>query len=473
MFDGGLSVTAELNLGIARGGAGGGVFIHSEFDLYDPNRDGKVRVSEIIENVVDEFQFGEPLLAPLAVFDVSGEVTARLFAFFEVNLLFFSIYKEFNITPPITLVDFEIDFTRVPKLAREAADGVLQLSMGPFAEQRLNGDLRDGAEKFVVYQSGADHVKVWSPFFDLNGNGLDDGNEAQEYARPDRILVLGGEGDDLIDLSGITDSTITFEIDGGAGSDTIILGPLTGRALIRGGEGNDKITGGGGADEIYGDEGNDELRGGGGNDTIFGDDGTVTADAVSATVGVTDGNDRIFGGAGDDVLFGGGGDDTIEGGTGNDVIIGDGGVITLASGAVTESERGLLSGHDTLRGDAGDDLIYAGAGNDAVEGGEGDDEIYGEKGSTRCTATAAWTTFSAVARRTRSMAAPARTRSTAGWATTPSTGAMTTTRSTAAAAPIFFMAISARICSSATAARTSCAAASARTSCAAASARTC
>jgi len=46
-----------------------------------------------VENVVDEFQFGQPLLAPLAIFDVSGEVNARLFAFIEINLLLFHQYS--------------------------------------------------------------------------------------------------------------------------------------------------------------------------------------------------------------------------------------------------------------------------------------------------------------------------------------------------------------------------------------------
>ncbi|HKK50418.1 MAG TPA: hypothetical protein VKA74_02470, partial [Myxococcota bacterium] len=132
----GVGVSAELNLGVARAGVQGGVEAEIFFDLFDPNRDGKIRVGEILENIENEFVFGQPALAPLAIFDLSGRLTARAFAFLKVNLLLFSVDKEFDITPPVTLVDFDVEFTRVPKLATELDDGTLQLNMGAFAEQR-------------------------------------------------------------------------------------------------------------------------------------------------------------------------------------------------------------------------------------------------------------------------------------------------------------------------------------------------
>ncbi len=100
------------------------------------------------------------LLAPLAMFDVHGEIFAKLFAFLKIDLFFFSIDKEFDITPPITLVDFDIPFTRVPTLANELSGGVLQLNMGQNAGLRLEGNDTDIAENFVVTQHAGDSGKV-------------------------------------------------------------------------------------------------------------------------------------------------------------------------------------------------------------------------------------------------------------------------------------------------------------------------
>jgi Ca2+-binding RTX toxin-like protein len=87
-----------------------------------------------------------------------------------------------------------------------------------------------------------------------------------------------------------------FEINTGAGNDTVTLGktvPVP--ATIRGGEGDDVLTGGAGADKLIGGPGDDELNGRGGNDVLIG-------------------------GSGDDVLNGGSGDDVLNGGSGQNVL---------------------------------------------------------------------------------------------------------------------------------------------------------
>jgi Ca2+-binding RTX toxin-like protein len=79
-----------------------------------------------------------------------------------------------------------------------------------------------------------------------------------------------------------------FEINTGAGDDTVILGrtvPVP--ATIRGGEGDDVLTGGAGPDKLIGGPGDDELNGRGGNDLLLG-------------------------GPGDDVLNGGSGQNTLR-----------------------------------------------------------------------------------------------------------------------------------------------------------------
>jgi Ca2+-binding RTX toxin-like protein len=87
-----------------------------------------------------------------------------------------------------------------------------------------------------------------------------------------------------------------FEVNTGAGNDTVTLGrtvPVP--ATIRGGEGDDVLTGGTGNDKLIGGPGNDELNGRGGDD-------------------------ELLGGSGDDTLIGGSGEDKLFGGSGNNAL---------------------------------------------------------------------------------------------------------------------------------------------------------
>jgi Ca2+-binding RTX toxin-like protein len=78
-----------------------------------------------------------------------------------------------------------------------------------------------------------------------------------------------------------------FELNTGAGDDTVTLGrtvPVA--ATIRGGEGDDVLTGGAGPDKLIGGPGDDELIGRGGNDLLIGGSGT----------------DKLVGGPGQNIL---------------------------------------------------------------------------------------------------------------------------------------------------------------------------
>ncbi len=78
-----------------------------------------------------------------------------------------------------------------------------------------------------------------------------------------------------------------FEINTGAGDDVVTLGrtvPVP--ATIRGGEGDDVLTGGAAADKLIGGPGDDELIGRGGNDLLIGGPG----------------EDRLVGGPGQNIL---------------------------------------------------------------------------------------------------------------------------------------------------------------------------
>jgi Ca2+-binding RTX toxin-like protein len=87
-----------------------------------------------------------------------------------------------------------------------------------------------------------------------------------------------------------------FEVNTGAGNDTVTLGrtvPVP--ATIRGGEGDDVLIGGAGNDKLIGGAGADELNG-------------------------RAGSDLLIGGSGDDTLIGGPGEDSLVGGSGHNVL---------------------------------------------------------------------------------------------------------------------------------------------------------
>ena len=69
-FTGEIAAGAQLNAGVAEAGVEGGVGVTVYFDLNDPNRDGRVRFSEMAGNIAANANLGP--LAPTAMFDVSA-----------------------------------------------------------------------------------------------------------------------------------------------------------------------------------------------------------------------------------------------------------------------------------------------------------------------------------------------------------------------------------------------------------------
>lgn len=393
ILKGELFAGAELNLGIASAGAEGVIGLIVNFDLYDPDSDGKVRVDELLGNFLYEFNYGSPALAPIAIFDVTGQVYAQLRAFVEA--LFFKY--TFEITPPITLFEFEIPFEREPFLATERGDGSLLLNIGPNSGQRLNGDTRDLDETIYVKSISDSEVLVW------NGTTVKEGDAQHYKVNKDKgIFGYGGSGNDLVDLSQVTHD-IVYTLEGGVGDDTLL--GTAGGGTMKGDLGNDTLTGGAEADFIQGGEGNDTIDGKGGADYLFGDTGIVSelndetydpdldadedqdpfGDRFRSFVAAKDGDDKIFGGDGADIIFGGGGNDTIEGQDGDDVIVGDGGNFDRQAGALIRlgpdqgnrydiNARGA-GGKDQIFGNAGNDVVFGGASDDFIDGGADNDEL--------------------------------------------------------------------------------------------------
>lgn len=370
---GGLSASAELNLGIASGGVGGGVGINVDFDMNDPNHDGKVRLGEMVENVENEAKYGNILKAPLAVFDIHGKIYAELYAYLNT---FWHDYR-WQITSPITIAEFDVKFTRAAKMAEVNKDTML-VHVGDLSAGRLNGDLTDGNEEFTLDITG-DTAKLSSNKYPASGQKYD-------LKGVGKIRIDAAKGNDTIKITG--SSSRDIEILGGVGNDSIDLSDYTvasgGLVVIKGQEGDDVIKGpavsDGGEAYLFGDEGS-LIRNS--SKVVLGAQGTMNAEG--------DGSDRIVGTSGRTVIFGGGGKDFLAGGSGNDYVFGDEGRIlfkdkagaTLSPVAIDRTQLHDGGGDDVVVGGAGDDLLYGGTGNDAMDGGAGGDTIYGEKGNDR------------------------------------------------------------------------------------------
>jgi Ca2+-binding RTX toxin-like protein len=181
-------------------------------------------------------------------------------------------------------------------------------------------------------------------------------------------VIIGDDGE-----ADYTNGVLTaiFSTDGtlGIGGADVISGPLTaGGALTAGGNGDNIVIGGIGADTI--------MLGGAGN-TIIGDDGKATFDAATGALVTITTQDPTFGGAdtitvtgGNNVIFGGTGGDNIlvQGASSGNIVVGDDGYADFTGGVLT-----IIASSDPT--DGGDDVITLGDGNNVVIGGSGADEI--------------------------------------------------------------------------------------------------
>jgi RTX calcium-binding nonapeptide repeat (4 copies) len=139
--------------------------------------------------------------------------------------------------------------------------------------------------------------------------------------------VLGGDGTDVIDFTGVP---IPVDGDGGPGDDALTGGAAA--STLDGGDGVDQLTGGSQRDDLDGGSGDDWLRG-------------------------LAGSDALMGAAGDDILEGGNGTgDLLAGGAGRDLLEGG-------------------DGADILDGDSGADALFGGAGADKITPGRGADTL--------------------------------------------------------------------------------------------------
>lgn len=258
-----------------------------------------------------------------------------------------------------------------------------------------------GGSSFAIDLQGSGPVTVVNAYVILGHVSLGSGND--HFTNTDYVQgsVRMGAGDDVLENTfldlpdgGPFVGQISGGIRMGDGNDTVInngtltdvlLGSgddfyyvetavrTTGLALgsdagiakaVKGGSGNDQLSGGFWNDQLFGGDDNDVIGGNGGNDKLYGDSGLDTLYGG-------DGNDKMYGGDGDDHIFGEYGNDQIWGGAGTEYVFGDAGNDRIYGGA----------GDDLLSGDDGHDSINGGVGNDRIDGGEGRDTLTGGSGS--------------------------------------------------------------------------------------------
>ena len=232
----------------------------------------------------------------------------------------------------------------------------------------------------------------------------------------ENLDVNGQGGNDIIIGSVGLNGLISLDLDGGEGNDLLIGGD--GADVLRGGAGNDTSIGNRGNDIVLGEAGNDLLivNNGDGSDFL---EGGEDIDTVQVNGSNTAGDDFAIDPNGERVRFrrnnlelfvlnigtaenldvnGQGGGDVIiastglanltsldlDGGEGNDLLIGGDGADVLRGGAGNDT---LIGGrdNDTALGQDGNDLLIVnnGDGSDFLEGGEGLDtvQVNGDNGA--------------------------------------------------------------------------------------------
>ena len=330
-------VTAEggAELGVGRGFVGGNLTGDVDFDLVDPDNDGRIRPNEISGDLTE-------------LFDVSAQLTAGLQAWFEVGYGELSVREDFDFGS-ITLLETEPNEPPFNPALGYVVDGNLILNQGSdraVAQTEIN-------ELFQIAQSPDGTIQIVAF------------NNTQSFSG---VNLISGDGRDRNDtLEAFPEVTIAAEFDGGSGNDVLVGG--SGEDTLLGGSGNDRAEGKAGNDSLEGESGDDTLFGGAGNDELKGDRGNDNL------VGEA-GNDILEGDRGRDTLAGGAGDDNLSGGSDRDTLYGDVGDDTLDGGSDEDYLEGE-EGNDSLRGEFAEDSLYGGEGNDILEGGDSDDYLDG------------------------------------------------------------------------------------------------
>ena len=220
-------------------------------------------------------------------------------------------------------------------------------------ELNINWNGGSGDELQLIGTPGDDDWRLGTSGLNWNPSDATPDTDVSMPPPPPRIVIFGFEGNDVISGRG------------GAGTGSPVSGS---RLEVAGGNGNDTIEGGdfvggfGAGDSMSGQAGNDIVRGFVGNETINGND------------------------AGDDILEGGVGSDALDfTGLAAGARIDLGQDTPQATGAGTDAVTGFefaigSAGNDTLIGNEASNLLAGQAGDDLLDGRGGGDELIGAAG---------------------------------------------------------------------------------------------
>ena len=221
-------------------------------------------------------------------------------------------------------------------------------------------------------------------FLDVNLGDGDDVGSSLIASRVGAPIVVwnGGQGNDRITGGGNRDVFVSPEVDGadtyigGGGIDTVNYSPRLGAVITRldgapgSGAPGENDTFGADIENVFGTDFGDVVTGNAGDNDLEGDGNLLNGD----------GGDTLIGLAGDDALRGYKGDDKLDGGAGDDLLYGDDGNDTARGGPGNDVFHGM-TGNDQLFGDAGADVLNGEGGNDTLVGGPGKDRFVAGSGN--------------------------------------------------------------------------------------------
>lgn len=377
-----LDVDIGVTVGAGIAGVNGGGEFLAQLALNDPNEDGKLRISEIVNSVVEVAKatanVGDPLSAAKTalgyLFDgkIGFGVEASWYAGFLKGDLFSYDLGEV----PLGIFETPPDLSSSPGGGTTAALGgaLGALGIGSTGTEILNvGAKIVDANSTDHDEDGDDDLKLGS-----SGDGFSVALSTHQGAlsgevdsNAEAIIIPAGEGDNVIDMSDFADAgsdriTITYT---GSGTDTIML-PKGGINVAFLGAGNDTITGpadGQGTYIVFAERGADVIDIPSGNVMVFSGKDYGMRDIFLqefAQGGVTESKVLELLGLNSDGTVNGSGEKTFN--------IGEDEFVNLATLIERFTEVSQGKSHNDI------ETITVGSGNHVIFTGKGDDTITGD-----------------------------------------------------------------------------------------------